>query len=254
MQKSKRKDFWDVSLNIVKGCGKKPPCPYCYGRRMVKRLGYAETVAEKEVKFKYGKEWLRYEIANVTYFHLIDQIKNFKPTFFEYVLAQELRKKPTMYFFSMSDPASWKQEWYERIAAKIAENMQHTFVILTKNPHVYEKWHFPHNTITGITITNNELLKKWQLAIDSIERWHLNNKLLICIEPIISKIDISILETLNIDWLHVGQESGNRAGRVIVTREMIEPFFELKDIPVFMKDNLAGIVPGRELRKEYPEL
>ena len=48
-----------------------------------------------------------------------------------------------------------------------------------------------------------------------------------------------------------GQESGNRKDRVRATREMIEPFFDLT-VPVFMKNNLAGIVPGRELRKEFP--
>ena len=154
MKKSKRKDFWDVSYNPVKGCGRKPPCPFCYARQMVKRLGYAEKVTDAEIAYQYGPHWPYNEKACKEYERLKTDVYKFKPTFFEYVLAQELRKIPTMYFFSMSDPAYWKQEWYERIAEKIAENMQHTFVILTKQPEIYQKYTFFHNTILGITTVN----------------------------------------------------------------------------------------------------
>lgn len=246
-----KKDFWDVSYNPVKGCngpdGKH--CPYCYGVRCARRGDYAHVVTDAEIAYLYGQHWPIDNKACKAYIELKQKIYDFKPHFFEYVYAQKLRMKPTMYFFSMSDPADWEQEWYEKIVEKIAENIQHTFVILTKRPRVYEKYNFPHNTILGVTITDNKILKKQMLLIDSIQRWG-NNKILLSIEPIQEKIDFTILKKLDIDWIHVGGESGNRKDRVHATGEMIEPFFDL-DIPVFMKDNLEPLFPGK-LRKEYP--
>jgi len=244
-----KKDFWDFSLNIVKGCGKKPPCPYCYARRFVKRLGFAEKVAMAEMKFRHGTAYQlsikRIDECN----QLMDDIYNFKPTFFEYVFAQKLRKKPAIYFFSMSDPAYWEQEWYERIVQKIAGNMQHTFVVLTKQPEVYIKYQFPCNTILGVTCINQLTLNFFS---NTLHYWYRPNKLLLVIEPIQEKIKINAWARRMIDWIHVGQESGNRTGRIHATKEMIQPFFDLKDIPVFMKDNLAGICGDRPLRKEFP--
>lgn len=250
------KDFWDISYNPVKGCFNS--CKYCYARRIVKRCNYAGKVASAELKYRHkndSKKVNAYKIYD-EYQSLFKRIKQFKPTFFEYVFAKKLRKKPTMYFFSMSDPAYWKQEWYERIATKIAANMQHTFVVLTKQPEVYGKYTFPHNTILGASVTKNIDVNKLELLL-AINMRNNKNKTLISFEPIQEKLDellFNIMKIYKADWLHVGQESGNRRDRVIATREMIEPFFTLKDIPVFMKNNLAGIVQGRELRKEFPEL
>ena len=180
-------------------------------------------------------------------------LKDFKPTWFESNYVRRFPQKPSVIFVnSMSDPAYWEQEWYEKTVKRIAENMQHTFVVLTKQPEVYRKYIFPHNTILGVTITKNTELSRFatMLTLPAC-----NNKFLVCIEPIQEKIDMSFFSDehcgYDIDWIHVGQESGNRKDRVQATREMIEPFFDL-DIPVFMKNNLTGIVPGRELRKEFP--
>lgn len=247
-----------MSLNIVKGCngpnGKR--CPYCYACRFVKRLGFAEKIAEKEMIYLYGEIEKH---RQPEYENLVEKIKSFKPHFFNYVYAQPLRKKPTIYFFSMSDPAYWKQEWYEKILKRIMENMQHTFVILTKQPGIYRKYTFPHNTILGITCTKQKEVDKLPMYSNALGGvWSffnetINNKLLLSIEPIQEKIILGTWARETIDWIHVGQESGNRKGRIKTTREMIQPIYDLKGIPVFMKDNLDRLFPG-QLRKEFPKI
>lgn len=248
-----KKDFWDMTWNPVWGCLNN--CPYCYARQIAKR--YAEQIARKEMNYKYGKGWRYNKNQNLMeheYLCLVDKLNNFKPTWLESNYVRKFPKKPSIIFVnSMSDPAYWEQEWYEKIVTRITENMQHTFVILTKSPEIYRKYTFPHNTILGVTCTTQ--LKINELECHLSNWWEPINKLLISIEPIQGKIYISpFLRLSAIDWIHVGQESGNRIYRIRATRGMIQPFFWLKDIPVFMKNNLAGIVPGMELRKEFPEL
>ena len=68
------------------------------------------------------------------------------------------------------------------------------------------------------------------------------------IEPIAEKIDPSIVDTTPIDWVILGAETGNRAGRVIPPADWIEPWLQL-EIPLFMKDNLPWDGPRR---REYP--
>lgn len=237
-----KKDFWDMSWNPVWGCLN--TCPYCYARRIAKR--YAEQIAEKEINYLFQKE--NFPINQIPYIKsviiktlIIKALKNFKPTWLESNYVREFPKKSSIIFVnSMSDPAYWEQEWYEKIVKSITKNMQHTFVVLTKKPEVYKKYTFPHNTILGVTITNyHDCIDR--LSGEMLDMYeNLNNKLLISIEPMQNTFRMVYLESLKkiFDWIHVGQESGNRIYRIRATRGMIQPFFWLKEIPVFMKNNL----------------
>ena len=251
---SKNKDWWDFPWNPVKGCGQNPHCPYCYGCKIVKRFGYAEKVAMKELSHIYDcPPWP----CEKDYDHLVDRIKSFQPTFFEYVLAQKLRKKPTIYFFSMSDPASWEQEWYEKIVAKIAHYMQHTFVVLTKHPEIYRKYTFPHNTMLGVTITcENDVKKFWDNKIHYLLD-DVPNKTFLSVEPLQESLEIGTSGFWGfvkyffevVDLVIVGPETGNRKGKDICKPEWLDPFFDL-DILVYMKNACAKIT-DRKLRQEW---
>lgn len=250
---SKNKDWWDFPYNPVKGCGQDPHCPYCYGCRMVKRFGYAERVAMKELSYVYDYPRFFPWDCKKNYDHLVDRIKSFQPTFFEYVLAQKLRKKPTVYFFSMSDPASWKQEWYEKIVEKIAGHMQHTFVVLTKHPEIYRKYTFPHNTLLGVTCVDNIDVNHFQYIWETGNISELGNILFISFEPVFEKIEMNIFITQLIDLAIVGPETGNRKNRIICKPDWLDPFFDL-DIDVYMKNACAKVlnIPIDELRQEWP--
>ncbi len=241
------KDFWNMSWNPVWGCLN--TCPYCYARRIAKR--YAAQIAEKEVIYllQFGQLNVNECIAELT-----KQLESFKPIWLESNYVRKFPKKPSIIFVnSMSDPAYWEESWYKRIVKRIAENMQHTFVVLTKLPVTYKEYIFPHNTILGVTINTYYDYRNHAVQIDNMQDF--KNKLLLSIEPIQNTFSYRFIEMVEekFDWIHVGQESGNRKDRIKATREMIQPFFDL-DIPVFMKNNLDGIIPGRKLRKEFPDL
>lgn len=254
----KRKIDWLVNpdktpgetYNIVKGCngpkGDGIHCSYCYAKQMVKRYDYAEKVARKEA------EWIYYcdspEAVNEQTGLLIDRILEFKPTFFEYVYYQKLRKKPTMYFFSMSDPADWREDWYAKIVAKIKHYPQHTFIILTKRPEIYKRYIFPDNCWLGVTITDNS--KENQQKIITMMSLYIVNpkKRFISFEPIQEKINLSNKVAEYFHWVIVGPERGK-----IVDRGILFPFFNL-DVPVFMKESCRpSLYQGEALRQDWPE-
>ena len=228
--------------NIVKGCngpaGDGKHCSYCYAVKAVKRWDYAERVARKEA------EWDFYcdssEAENDMIGRLMNKIVSFEPYFFRYVLEQKLRKKPTMYFFSMSDPADWEKEWYEKIRSKIEEYPQHIFVILTKRPEVYKRYSFPENCWLGVTIEKQQQLHDYlKLAIP------LSNLRFLSLEPIQEKI-YDCCDYFQ--WIIVGPERGK-----IIDRDLLTPFFTL-DVPVFMKESCrSSLYQGEALRQDWPD-
>lgn len=255
--------------NIVKGCdgpdGDGKHCAYCYAKNMVKRFKYAKDIARMEMENKLKKGNIEIKDFPWKKTRLTDRVKNFKPTFFDYVLEQKLRKKPTMYFFSMSDPADWKEEWYDKIVKKIERYPQHTFVILTKRPEIYEKYIFPGNCWIGITVTNND---EWN-KISFLTELSLKNKTFISFEPLYECIEDSIFDNIITgDWSHYGEEDGEvcrhygkpvdwvivgpERGKIL-DREILLPFFNL-DVPVFMKESCKkSLYEGEALRKDWPE-
>jgi protein gp37 len=252
-----KRDFWDFSFNPVWGCENK--CEYCYARRIAKR--YYKQIALKEIKYITKKmfylsetEWAKGEMncglpLNYTINSLENKLKTFTPTWLESNYVRKFPKKPSIIFVnSMSDPAYWKQFWYEKILKRITKNFQHTFVILTKDVNIYKKYTFPHNTILGVTCTTQKTID--QLEVDISNWFDPNNKVLISIEPIQEEIKIPLFLQTMIDWIHVGQESGNRKNRIKATADMVRPFYNLS-IPVFMKENIRGICYPN-LRKEFP--
>ena len=58
-----------------------------------------------------------------------------------------------------------------------------------------------------------------------------------------------------VNWAIIGAETGNRKARVTPQREWVVDLvqsFQLSDVPVFMKGNLADVW-GTPLLQEYPE-
>jgi protein gp37 len=63
-------------------------------------------------------------------------------------------------------------------------------------------------------------------------------------------------ELLNIDWIIIGAESGNRKGKVIPRKEWVDDICYTADlyskIPVFMKESLLPIMGEENMRREFP--
>ena len=199
-------DWAQFSWNPVVGC--RNNCPYCYARRMVNR------------------------------FH-----RDFQPHWVEKNFNRAMPRKPSRIFVdSMSDVAFWKAEWWQRVMGRIAENLQHTFIFLTKSPVIYHMMLFPDNCWLGVTATTKKEIEHYQDTL-------VGNIRFVSIEPILEQINPEIFCGHYLSWVILGAETGNRRGKVIPPREWIEPFLSLP-IPLFMKSNLPWSGPWR---KEFPE-
>lgn len=241
---AKNKDWWNFSLNPIWGCENK--CSYCYARRIARN--FFKEMIHIEMNFKYGLNW---SYSDLEYEKLLLSVSEFKPTWFENNYQKKLPKKPSIIFInSMSEPQYWKQKWYERIVKRIAENMQHTFVVLTKHPEVYKKYTFPHNTILGVTCTTQKKLNEFECHL--LNWFGPENRILLVIEPIQGVVKIFNYLKKRIDWLHIGIETGKRKGKYIPDQEEIEQFYYISNVPVFMKNSLKAITDWK-LRQEWPK-
>ena len=235
----KNKIGWcNLTWNPVWGCLNH--CEYCYARRMGKR--FARKIAENEYKYLLHPEDFTNELTN--------RILKFNPTWIDSQFNKKFPKKPQRIFVgSMSEIAHWEKRWVRDTLDKILEYPQHAFQFLTKFPEIYSQWYFHPNCWMGITITKEEDFTSgipYDFIISS-------NITFLSIEPILEKIDPNLFNELNINWVILGAETGNRKGKVIPKREWIEDivnYCRKVDIPIYLKDSLKEIYPIEI--KEFP--
>ena len=68
--------------------------------------------------------------------------------------------------------------------------------------------------------------------------------------------DVGKLDLTNISWIVIGTETGNRKGKKSSKREWIFNIYNQakeKNIPVFMKEDLLGILDEDEFVQEFPK-
>lgn len=212
----KHKIGWcSVTWNPVVGC--KGNCNYCYAKRINDRFKFIENWNEPE--------WRE---------------KSFNKIF---------PKKPQRIFVdSMSEIYYWEEEWMNLVLKKIKNYPQHIFMFLTQHPEVYAQHLFPSNCWYGVTLTNNKPIQRSSCIPTK------KGLRFLSIEPILEYIDIRYIDYLDIDWIIVGAETGNRKGKIVPKRVWIESivnYCKLINIPVYLKDSLKEIYP--EEIKEFPE-
>ena len=244
----KNKIGWcNMTWNPVWGCLNN--CEYCYARKIAKR--FRLTMAIKETVYRVEKGQVKSSELLIEGDKVRDNLGNFNPIFLYSQFNKEFPKKPQRIFVgSMSEIYYWEKRWIRDTLNKILEYPQHTFQFLTKFPDIYSQWYFHPNCWIGITITKEENFIKG-IPYDFICS---NNITFLSIEPILEKIDPNLLNELNINWVIIGAETGNRKGRVIPKKEWIEDIVSYcrdKDIPVYLKYSLKEIYP--EEIKEFPK-
>ncbi len=184
-------------------------CPYCYARAMARRWGIS-----------------------------------FEPHWRERNFSRAMPRQPARIFVnSMSDIAFWRPEWWYKVLGRIDNNPQHTFLFLTKQPEVYYNLQLPRNCWLGVTLTGPD---DWDQYVDALKSR--GNLVFWSYEPMLEKMEPGIVEVIA-DWVILGAESGNRKGKVVPPADWIQPWLELKGIPVFMK---AGLPWAGPWRKEFP--
>lgn len=224
---NKTKIEWtDYTWNPVTGCNH--GCDYCYAKAISKR-------------FK----------------------RSFKPQFHENRLEEpgKLKKSAKIFVCSMADLfGEWvPEEWILKIIEVAAQNPQHIFQFLTKNPDRYKHFTFPENCWLGATATNQE---QYQESIQKLRISQFPGVRFISFEPLISEIDPydhglwwlpDEPEVWMIDWLVLGAMTGPGAKQPDKewTHKLVE-FADKHHIPIFIKNNLTEIDIWH-VSKEFPQ-
>jgi protein gp37 len=226
---------------------------------------------------------------------LAERYYNFEPTWIEENFQKDFPKKPSMIFIdSMSDICWWEQEWVDRVVQRIFDEYNHTFIVLTKRPdlagNLLEQSYLnlcgngcnPNNLWLGVSVSTQA---DADLKIPQLLQIH-TAKHFVSIEPIQEEIDLfpfigykrekidgdGVKRTIStirggvsdnignstekISLIIVGQESGNRKGKIIANIDwMLSILHQCRsaDVPIFFKDNLKSVWGGNVIQ-EWPEL
>lgn len=230
----------DMTWNPVTGC--LHGCEYCYARKIANR--FAPKLDDGEIAKGCGLN----DVGDTN----IPFPWGFEPTLYRNRLEEPQRtKKPQRIFVcSMADlfgnfiPDEWIQEVFE--ACEKAP--WHKYLFLTKNPKRYRQLkRLPgENCWLGATIGQDK--DKDYETID--EMAYLSNNFLSA-EPL--HYDISnMMDYDNIDWVIVGQETGNRKGKIEPEDSWIRFLRDgciYYEIPLFIKEPLYKRFPIQEFPK-----
>ena len=232
----------DMTFNPVWGCNNRGECKkYCYAKVMAKRFGAIRFIEEWHYRAEHNMDAVHFKLKNSL--DLID----FKPTFLYSQIGKKLPKKPQRIFVgSMSEIYYWEKFWVEGVIKKIKLYPQHIFQFLTRYPEVYSYYIFPKNCWLGVTVTCNEDLKVSFPLLDTIK--------FISIEPILEKINSQLFDDLNLNWVIIGAETGNRKGKIIPEMGWICDiiyYCKVNKISIYLKDSLKDIYPDKI--KEFPK-
>ena len=141
--------------NPVMGCGRIPPCSYCYAKRMNDR-------------FKWILNWN-------------------DPQYFPKRLnePEKVKKPSTVFVGSMSEIHFWEPEWTAAVIDVCRRTPRHTYMFLTKTPEAYYNYDFPENCMLGMTLTcdmEDQTERIWA------HRANRKNKLFLSIEPLLGEL------------------------------------------------------------------
>ena len=202
--------------NLVIGCP--IGCSYCYARNNVRR------------------------------FHMIDDFE--KPEFFPNKLRLMDNPRPHNFLLTgMSDFAFWKPEWRDEVFAKMAQNPQHQYLLLTKRPDVIRSSTPLDNAWFGVTVTSRKEKDRIQALRENIHGGHFH----VTFEPMFD--DIGEVDLSGIEWVVIGTETGRRKGKAVSRPEWVwELTYQAHalGIPVFMKEDLLPIMGGAQMVQELP--
>lgn len=249
-----RIEWTDSSWNPISGC--RHECNYCYARGIANR--YKGCDISKDGQSEYDLVVLK-EPLTIT--HKDGKTRKapypygFTPTLHEYRLNDLQTKKfgKTIFVGSMSDIfGSWvPDDWIYKVFNACLAAPEHRYLFLTKNPDRYvglhEKGLLPEqdNFWYGSTATTKD---------SKIFKSDIHHTF-VSMEPILGEFPYpDSFMAYKDEWVIMGAETGNRAGKVVPERSWIERYVQFcKDahIPVFMKDSMTPIW-GEDLITEFP--
>lgn len=205
------------NLNIVIGCP--IGCRYCYARNNCRRFHITEVFS--------------------------------KPEFYENKLRLFNTKEPRVFLLTgMSDLAYWKNEWLEKVLKKAEETPRNIYLFLTKRPELLDIYTELDNVWFGVTITCAAERNRADLLKRNVKAKHYH----LTFEPLSDEVGEIDLD--DIDWVVIGTETGNCKGKISTKKSWAKGLAKQamsKNIPVFMKEDLFGILDEEEMTQQFPK-
>lgn len=214
------------SINPVKGLCPMA-CSYCYARRLYKRFHWDETI-------RYNLYW-----------------------------TKELPNKPSKIFVGSTFElfGDWvKPEWMVDILSVVKNCDEHTFIFLTKQPHIVRQYKFPDNCWIGVSTIGNDCRSGLEDIFKEIDA----KTKFVSIEPL---LDYTPMDYRWVDWVIIGAQTPYRektAPQLWWIKDIVDDCDKLH-IPVFLKNNLVSLfnaqknykdiawgVNDKGLRQEFP--
>lgn len=194
------------TINPIKGICRMG-CPYCYARAIYTR-------------FKWNPE-VRLDMS-------------------VFAKISTLQKGSTIFICSTHEIfGDWiPNKWIYEIFHAVSELREHTFITLTKNPQRVIGQSFPPNVWVGVTAETTE---KAISRVEALNKSHAGLHF-ISIEPMQEEVDLTPIIS-KLDWVIVGQETGNRKERIVPKEKWIQSLYDkckIARIPIFIKNNLTN--------------
>ncbi len=261
--------------NPITGCLN--GCEYCYARKQIHRFEgrwddeLMKTVASDGSVHDLDRPLMRHT-AGKNRDVPVHETKapypfGFDPTFHRYRLDQPSKwsEPRTIFVCSMADLfGEWVPlEWIREVFKACLAAGQHRYIFLTKNPRrlrelermgeLPDEQNFWYGS-TVETYPDGSADNCWNvLFISDYEHGIRKAHTFASIEPIMGDFNQQGI-TNNVEWVIVGAETGNRAGKIVPERRWIENLAKLCDIaetPLFMKDSLRELM-GNDFKQEFP--
>lgn len=268
MNKSKI-EWCDYTWNPVTGC--LHGCPYCYAERIAKRFAPLEyecgncricpdcpgkTNGKECPEFRAYMQSNKLHILENKQYYFYPKKRyiafpyGFEPTLHRYRMQEpeSIKGPATIFVCSMADLfGAWiPDEWILEVFKVCAKYKQHRYMFLTKNPGRYKEL-----AEAGLLPTDDNMFYGTTITDDETEFFFSDkHKTFLSVEPIQKEFSERKLPP-PVDWVIIGQETGNRKDKIIADAGWIEKIYNVchsAGIPVFMKNNLSGIVEN--LRQE----
>jgi protein gp37 len=272
MVMNKTKIEWcDDTSNFVTGC--LHGCSFCYARRMAHRFAGKEGTVYHRLK-EAGCDPFDPAIHLDVLRKLKDRLKNVKSSRRVFIASMgdiccktwfhrtdcrrenhSMEKVTTIVQKNVIGPGDVLQ-FIHRLCRQFDGNhhgnMRHTFLLLSKNPRIFQSFEWPDNAHVGTSIDRTDNIARARLAalsgVVAGVRW-------VSVEPLLDpafRVRNLKIDRFKPEWVVIGGLSGKKSlpKGCDVAAERIVLWCKQEGIPVYLKDNLPRL--NIEPPQEYP--